>query len=178
MQKLKIPITLDVKKAAQHETCYEGIFVLKQLKRLIVNLTADQGNVDVKVQTGKDERGLTFLKGSARVSVSAICQRCSENMCFDLKCDFAYSPVKRGYEEDEENQLPDYYDPLDVNEFGEVSLRDLIEDELLLSLPLIVKHSLQDCSAADREMTWGKIEEVVEEEKPNPFAVLKQLKRN
>ena len=177
MQKLKIPVTLDIKRAAQHETCYEGYIVLAQMKRLTVILASDQGNVDVKLQTGVDPRGLSFLKGQARVSASSICQRCNQNVNIDLLADFAYSPVKIGYDDDVDNQLPDYYEPILINEFGEIGLRDLIEDELILDVPLIAMHDEQDCPAAGKDMTWGKIEEVVEE-KPNPFAVLKQLKRN
>lgn len=177
MQKLKIPVTLDVKKSAQHEISYEGYIVAAELKRLTKSLVSADGDVDVKLQTGTDPRGLNFLKGQVRVSVALTCQRCNENLNIDLESDFAYSPVKIGYEEDEENQLPDYYEPIFINEFGEIALRDLIEDELILDIPLIAMHDEQDCSAAGRNMTWGKIEEVVEE-KPNPFAVLKQLKRN
>lgn len=177
MQKLKIPVTLDIKKAAQHETSYKGIIVLKELKRLTPSLVADQGEVDVEIQTGKDRQGLIFLKGQAQVEVASVCQRCNENMTIDLTATFAYSPVKPGaQDDDEDNQLPDWYDAIEINEFGEVELRKLIEDELMLGLPIIPMHDEQDCPAADRQTSWGKIEEVVEE-KPNPFAVLEQLKR-
>jgi uncharacterized protein len=178
MQKQKIPVTLDVKKAAMHDTCYEGYIVLAQLKRLTSSLGSDEGNVDVKVQTGVDEQGLNFLKGQAQVTISLTCQRCNETMPVDLTTDFAFSPVKIGYVEDEENQLPDHYDPIMINEFGEIGLRDLVEDELILDIPLIAMHDEQDCPATGSNMTWGKIEEEVVEQKPNPFAVLKQLKRN
>lgn len=176
MQKLKIPVTVDIKKAAQHEISYKGYIVLSELKRLTQSLTAVQGDVDVNVETGKDQQGLNFLKGEAQVKVATVCQRCSEDMTLDLTASFAYSPVKPGAQDDEDNQLPDWYDAIEINEFGEVDLRKLIEDELILCLPIIPSHEAQDCPATGREMTWGEIEEV-EEEKPNPFAVLEQLKR-
>jgi uncharacterized protein len=178
MQKLKIPVTLDVRKVAQHQTSYKGYVALAQLKRLTQSLTCTEGDVDVNIQTGIDERGLNFLKGEATVAGQVVCQRCNENMTLDLAAEFAYSPVKAGYEDDEDNQLPEYYEPVQVNEFGEIALRDLIEDELILEVPLITMHDEQDCPAAGRDMSWGEIEEEVVEEKPNPFAVLKQLKRN
>ena len=137
MQKLKIPVTLDVRKAAVHDNRYEGYIVLAQLKRLTASLGTIEGNVDVIVKTGTDDQGLNFLKGEAQVTVKLTCQRCNEDMPVDLTADFAYSPVSIGYEEDEENQLPDHYDPIMVNEFGEIGLRDLIEDELILDIPLI-----------------------------------------
>ncbi|MFT5164325.1 MAG: hypothetical protein ACI9FJ_002926 [Alteromonadaceae bacterium] len=176
MQKLKIPITLDIKKAAQHQTSYSGYVLLTQMKRLTQSLSDNQGDVDVNVQTGKDHQGLLFLKGDAQVKANSVCQRCNESMTIDLTASFAYSPVKAGVLEDEENQLPDWYDTIEINEFGDIELIKLVEDELMLSLPIIPMHDEQDCSAADRQVTWGEIEEV-EEEKPNPFAVLEQLKR-
>ena len=176
MQKLKIPVTLDVRKAATHDTQYEGYMMLKTLKRLTDGLTSDEGDVDVQLQTGIDEQGLAFLKGQAQVTISTVCQRCNENMTIDLQSDFAYSPVKVGFEEDEENPFPEHYEAVEINEFGEVALRELIEDELILSLPLIPKHDGQQCVAQD--LSFGEIEEEIVEEKPNPFAVLQQLKRN
>lgn len=175
-QKLKIPVTLDVKKAAKHETRYQGYIVLNRLKRLTQSLSADQGDIDVDVQTGKDQQGLLFIKGDAQVEAITVCQRCNENMTIDLNTSFAYSPVKAGAENDEDNQLPDWYDAIEINEFGEIDLRKLIEDELILSLPLICMHDEADCPASDRKMSWGEIKEI-KEEKPNPFAVLEQLKR-
>lgn len=178
MQKQKIPVTLDVKKAATHSTRFEGYLMLKTLKRLVESLTSDEGDVDVELQTGIDEQGLNYLKGQATVTISTICQRCNESMKIDLQSDFAFTPVREGFVEDEEYPLPEHYDTVEFNEFGEVLLRQLIEDELILSLPLIPKHDEQDCPASGREMSFGEIEEEIVEEKPNPFAVLQQLKRN
>jgi uncharacterized protein len=178
MQKQKIPVTLDVRKAAVHSTRYEGYVVLAQLKRLTELCVSDKGDVDVVLETGVDPQGLSFLKGQAKTTVEVICQRCNENMSIDLTADFAYSPVSADFVEDEDNPFPEHYEPLVVNEFGEVRLAEIIEDELILDIPLIPKHDEADCSASDMQMSWGEIEEEVEEEKPNPFAVLNQLKRN
>ena len=62
-------------------------------------------------------------------------------------------------------------DELDEN--GEVNLRELVEDELLLAIPLIPRHELEDCQS-DSDSVWGELPE--ELDKPNPFDVLKKLK--
>ena len=178
MDKQKIPVTLDVRKAATHNTSYDGYVVLAKLQRLTDSLVSNEGTVKVKLTTGFDEAGLCFLKGHAETSVVAICQRCNNTMNIDLSVDFAYTPVGMGFVEDEENPLPEHVDPVMVNEFGETSLFDVIEDELILAMPLIPKHLPEDCSVTEQDMSWGKIDEPVEQPKPNPFAVLKQLKRN
>lgn len=160
-----------------HQTRYEGYIVLAQLKRLCEGLDSDLGDVDVVIETGFDPQRLCYIKGQANVEVSMTCQRCNETMSIELSAEFAYTPVASDFEEDEERPLPERYEPVFINEVGEVSVHDMVEDELILDIPLIAKHDEQDCSASGSNMTWGKIEEVVEK-KPNPFAVLKQLKRN
>ena len=50
------------------------------------------------------------------------------------------------------------------------------EDELLLALPTIAMHELDECEAA-RFVNEDKAP-VIEEEKPNPFAVLAKLKKD
>ena len=69
--------------------------------------------------------------------------------------------------------IPSYYDIIELDENGEVNLRELVEEEFLLSIPLIPRHELEDCPAS-ADSVWGELPE--ELEKPNPFDVLKQLK--
>ena len=54
-----------------------------------------------------------------------------------------------------------------------MNLRELVEEELILMIPLIPRHELEDCKAP-ADSVWGELPE--ELEKPNPFDVLKQLK--
>ena len=178
MDKQKIPVTLYVRKAATHNTHFDGYVVLAKLQRLSETLVSDQGQVMVKLVAGFDEAGQCTLTGHAETTVTTVCQRCNETMSIDLSVDFAYTPVSPNFVEDEDNPLADDIDPVMVNEFGEVSLFDIIEDELILAMPLIAKHDPKDCAISGENMTWGKIDEPVEKPKPNPFAVLKQLKRN
>jgi uncharacterized protein len=71
--------------------------------------------------------------------------------------------------------LPEAYEPAEVNEFGEIDLTQLIEDELILALPQIPMHDDDECFMHSSDMSVGVIPEA--EERPNPFAVLKSLKK-
>ena len=116
---------------------------------------------------------MSYFSGTASVSVILTCQRCNQPFEVDITAQFAYAPVssKQGAEE-----LPERYEAIETNEFGEVNLHGLIEDELILAMPLVARHAPEDCSVDRDAMTWGEIEE---DEKPsdNPFAVLQELKR-
>ena len=56
-----------------------------------------------------------------------------------------------------------------------MDLHQILEDELILSLPQVAMHPMDACPRGNMEMTWGEIEPA--DERPNPFAVLEALKR-
>ena len=82
----------------------------------------------------------------------------------------------QGLDDEKTDELPDIYDPVEVNDHGEVNLLQLFEDEMILSLPIVALHAEEDCGTKAKDMSFGKIEPV--DERPNPFAVLKELKRD
>ncbi|CAA2930614.1 hypothetical protein ARSQ2_01747 [Arsenophonus endosymbiont of Bemisia tabaci Q2] len=51
----------------------------------------------------------------------------------------------------------------------------MIEDEIILSLPVIPVHNSERCEVSDADMVFGELPN--EAEKPNPFAVLASLKK-
>jgi uncharacterized protein len=174
MQKVKMPVTIDPVKAAQKRSDYEGIVPLVSLTRLTESLLNPQGDVAVQVECGTDQQGLTVIQGSASCEVSVTCERCGNAMAISLGCNFAYTPVKP--DDDAALELiPERYDVIEKNEHGEINLRQLVEDELILALPLFPMHDEADCTVSAASMSFGDIGP--EPEKPNPFAVLAELKK-
>ena len=100
-------------------------------------------------------------------------ERCNEAFDCPLHVDFCFSPVQ-GQQDAE--ALPEAYDPVEVGDHGEVNLLQLFEDELILSLPIVPFHAEEDCAITSDDMQFGEIEP--EQRQPNPFAVLKELKRD
>lgn len=171
MKNLKLPVTIDPYKSAQRRLECNGYFVSTGLERLLAESGKASEQVNVIVKFDVDEQGLVLITGEASTSVSLTCQRCGENFEQDLMVNnFSFSPVKK---EGDEDRLPSSYDAVELDENGEVNLRDLVEDELLLAIPLIPKHDLKDCSGKT-ESSWGTLPDTLE--KPNPFDVLKQFK--
>ena len=174
MQKVKMPVTIDPVKAAQKRSDYEGFVPLVNLTRLTESLLNPQGEVAVRVECGTDQQGLTVIQGSASCEVSVTCERCSESMTVSLDCNFAYTSVKPGDDAALE-LIPERYDVIEKNEHGEINLRQLVEDELILALPLFPMHDEAVCAVSAALMSFGDIGP--EPEKPNPFAVLAELKK-
>jgi len=170
MQNLKLPITIDPYKSAQRRLECQGVFELSEMNRLLVACESCSGQTKVDVKFDVDELGLVVISGKGSASVMLACQRCTEAFESALDIDFTFSPVK---DADAAAELPSYYDAIELDENGEVNLRELVEDELLLAIPLIPRHNLEDCRAP-ADSVWGELPE--ELDKPNPFDVLKQLK--
>jgi len=170
MKNLKLPITINPFKSSQRNLVCDGYFELSEFDRLCAATEKCSGQMNVKIQFGVDEQGLNTISGIASTTVGLTCQRCNELFEQQLSVDFMLSPVKKAEQVDE---LPSYYDAIELDENGEVNLRELVESELLLAIPLIPKHELDDCQAPANS-TWGELPE--ELDKPNPFDVLKQFK--
>ena len=173
MQKVKIPITLDPGRAAQRGLKYDGVVMFDELSRFEQVVQDTSGEVAVKIHCKKDEQGLTILSGSFKARVTLICQRCNEEFGLDLEQDFAYTPLGKDAESD---HLPDNIDIVELDENGEVNLRQLVEDELILAIPIVPMHDEASCQYSDEAKSFGEIE--AEDEKPNPFDILKQLKKD
>lgn len=175
MQKVRIPVMVSPVKSANKKQTFDGVVPVGTLKRF-QGLLAETSTQDpeVNVEFGIDEQGLSYFSGSATTQVKLVCQRCNEPFAVDITAQFAYAPVTS--QQDAEN-LPERYEAAEVNEYGEINLHGLIEDELILAMPLVAMHEPEDCRVDRDAMTWGEIEEPSEEDSENPFAVLQELKR-
>ena len=173
MQKVKLPHQVEPVKSALKRSDYEGVIATIDMARLMGSVVSSDEWVEVKVQFEKDAQGLTVFHGTLDTAVVLLCQRCNEAFDCPLHVDFCFSPVQ-GQQAAE--ALPEAYDPVEVGDHGEVSLLQLFEDELILSLPIVPFHAEEVCTVTSDDMQFGEIEP--EQKQPNPFAVLKELKRD
>ena len=173
MQKVKLPHQIDPIKSAAKRSDYVGVVATSDMVRLSDIVVSSDEYIHVQVQFTKDQQGLTVFRGSLKTSVSLICQRRNEPFNYELSAEFCFSPVQG---EEAIETLPEAYDPVEVNEHGMVNLLQLFEDELIVSLPLVPRSADSDGTVSKDKMQFGKLEP--EYERPNPFAVLKELKRD
>jgi uncharacterized protein len=174
MQKVKIPRTVDPAKAAQKRLDYDGIIQVSLFKRLAESVEGVKRDAEVSLSFELDEQRLVVISGKANVEVDLECQRCNEVFTHECEVQFTYTPY---YSEKSEEDAPEEYDLVDLNEYGEVDLIQLVEDEFILGLPQVAMHDEADCSVNSDNLVFGEIPEEVVEDKPNPFDVLKDLKR-
>ena len=173
MQKVRIPITVDPVKSAGKQLTYIGLVPGKSLARLQELLAEPCPDVDVSLSFDADEQGMKRIQGEAQVTVVAGCERCGDAMTVPLSCSFIYAPVTK---RQKATDMPEEYEPVELDELGEVNLHALVEDELILAMPVVVKHDERECRVDSNAMQWGEIDESPAA-KANPFAVLQELKR-
>ncbi|MCK3658347.1 hypothetical protein A4G18_06420 [Pasteurellaceae bacterium Pebbles2] len=173
MQKVKLPPTTDPVKDAQRRLDYEGYYVVSQLSRLAGSVVKVLSDAQVRLSFFIDPQKLVVMKGQATVEVELECQRCKEPFVQTLSCDFCYSPVANL---DQADELPEIYEPIEFNEFGEIDLLGIVEDEFILMLPIVPRHSSEHCEVSVAEQVFGALPDELAK-KPNPFAVLASLKQ-
>lgn len=173
MQKVKLPLTVDPVKDAQRRLDYVGYYSANQLTRLAESVSKVLSDAQVTLSFFIDPQKLVVMKGRAQVEVELDCQRCGEPFRQTLECNFCYSPVADSNKIDE---LPEIYEPIEFNEFGEIDLIGAVEDELILTLPIVPMHVSEHCEVSVAEQVFGELPEELAK-KPNPFAVLANLKQ-
>ncbi len=173
MQKVKIPRTVDPVKAAQKRLDYNGIIQVSLLGRLADSVEDVKRDAEVSLSFGLDEQRLVVISGKANIEVGLECQRCNEVFTYLCEVQFTYTPY---FSEKSEQDAPEEYDLVDLNEYGEVDLIQLVEDEFILGLPQVAMHDQTDCRVDSSNLVFGELPIEAEEEKPNPFDVFKSLK--
>lgn len=151
---------------------------LAKLQRLTDSLEDDSGIVEVNLLFTTDEEGKRRLTGTLDTSVKVLCQRCLQQMELELHC--ALDLIVCSSEE-ELQALPETEDGIVMDEEG-LNVLDVIEDELILSLPLVPAHADVNCNSFLNALTQaetdalGKDKNSSIDSRQNPFAVLATLK--
>lgn len=168
----ELPDRVDPFRLCDEARSFEGRLQLAALPRLAGALASPEGQVTYRIDCDRDDERRARIQGSADATLVVTCQRCMGPMHLPVHVDFLLAVVTG---EDEAAQLPDAYDPL-LLEDGQLDLASVIEDELLLALPVAPLHPVEECSEdpADWSLTDMEPETVLTRE--NPFAVLAGLK--
>ena len=163
----QLPQTANFLRQVELNRKLEGVYPLSIFERLAEASLSNEGDVTAKLEFGHSV-GFPCLKGSVSATLLVECQRCLKPMETKVEGSFKFALVNS--EEDFE-LLPEELEPY-LLEGDEQSIVDLVEDELLLSLPMVLTHK-EACSSF---MTEQEKAIKAEKEAAHPFAALKALK--
>ena len=153
----------------QARRLFRGTLPLASCKRLRDSLADGSGEVTYELEFGKDEIGVAHLHVRADATLPLTCQRTLEVFGLPVHVDAKLGLISR---EADEAALPSDYEPL-LTLDGQVSPAEVIEDELILALPVVpLKPGAEDASRV-----WNGTDETPDDDgQENPFAALKKMK--
>ncbi|MCR5885736.1 DUF177 domain-containing protein [Rhizobacter sp. J219] len=169
------PSKLDVEALAKAGETLDGVWPVADLERLAASAVAGAATGEVSWQVQGEHRPMRggqpqvwlHLKADTRVMLE--CQRCLQPVPVEVNAARSFLFVQG------ENAAAE----LDADSEDDVlaltralDLKGLVEDELLLELPLVPRHEI-----CPEPLQVAAEESAEVEEKPNPFAVLASLKR-
>ena len=161
-----LPERVDASRMVQARRSFQGKLPLASFRRLRESLAAAEGEANYDLDFGKDELGVAYLAVRVDADLPLTCQRTLEVYKQPVHIDQRLGLIS---EESEEAALPPGYEPLLIVD-GAMNLADVIEDELILALPVVPLKP-------GAPLEWHD-EGAVEESEPNPFAELAKLKKN
>ncbi|HEX8962170.1 MAG TPA: YceD family protein [Rhodocyclaceae bacterium] len=148
---------------ARHGGSLSGSVAVAELSRLSDQLADQAGSLAFELHGMRDEEGKNLLELRITGSLNLRCQRCLSPMSYPLTVDSKLMLVGAGDEWPDEELEDDRIDAIEASR--ELAVLPLVEDEVLLALPVAPRHEVCGLPA--------KLEA---EPRPSPFAALAKLK--
>ncbi|MDR2001142.1 MAG: YceD family protein [Zoogloeaceae bacterium] len=149
---------------AKAEGRLAGTVQVAKLPRLAQDLADNRGQLDWQAAGNQDQDGKCWLSLSVSGTLTVICQRCLDRLELPVEIGTRLLLVPPGQSWPDDELAEDGFDAVAAEK--EMVLSSLIEDEVLLALPVAPRHEV--CVTPTP---------VVAEHEPSPFAALAKLKR-
>ena len=175
-----LPHTVDVFKLAVQGASLSGQVEVRHLPRLAESVEFVFGEASAELEFFIGDEGFAEVSGSVQGEVALSCQRCLGEMRQVLNGKLALGVVRK---EEDAPRLPKRLEPWLVDS-DSGNLHALIEDELLLMLPIVALHQQEDCepglgfSFGEDEESDDNARDRKANSKTNPFQVLEQFKKS
>lgn len=148
---------------------FEGRLPLSAMTRLQGLLNDTEGDARYTIEFDQDALRVPYVELRIEAQLPLVCQRSLQRFLLPVSLVQRLGLVR---DEADEAALPPDYEALLVPEDGMLHPADLVEDELVLAVPVVPVNP--ESEAVERD--WPAQEE--ELAKANPFAALASLKKN
>lgn len=137
---------------SQRRSVLHGDIELKRFNRLADLLASDVGMVRAELRFHRDSGGWLVVELEYETKVQLLCQRCLEPLEYAIKDKVEVALLES---ESLEKYLPDHYESLVLDE-DRLMPAMLVEDELIISLPLVPRHERpEDCDPLSASVLQG-----------------------
>jgi uncharacterized protein len=162
-----LPERIDVWRAAAQRKIFAGRLRGGQLPRLAGLLAAEDDELAFSLEFGSESLAGPFVEVLIEGALTLTCQRTLRPYRHPVALRVRLGLIR---EEREEAALLPGYEPLLVPADGAIVPRDILEDELMLAMPLIPR---DPAAGGEERVVFGEEDAPAPE---NPFAVLKRLR--
>jgi len=162
-----LPIQIDPLDLAKNQVQLEGCYTTAKLPRLAEYSPSKDANVHVKLGFRQETDTLIKVTGNIDLRLRLVCERCLQPFELDIALEPLFYFDVSGAEPDEEDERDI------VQVIGPVDLKSLVEDEVLLALPMIPMHEPDQCAASDNRYQEEASRQRSDES--HPFAQLAEL---
>jgi len=154
---------------------FEGSVPLASMPRLADALEQPDGDCMFSLAFDRGELDVPYVEVRAQAGLPLLCQRSLQRFVLPVSVVQRLAMVR---EEGQEDALPEGYEALVLDADGAIRPLDLVEDELILAIPVVPV----DPESEPVEGTWPASSQGDGEKdgatRENPFAVLANLKKN
>ena len=169
-----IPSYVDTRKVFQSDGKLTGSISLDRLGRFREVLASSNAEINVELEFSLNRSKQRLITGKVSAKVEVECQRCLEPVQIEFQDNISLALLRK---ESDIAKLDDSLDPWLVEDH-KLSLAELVEEQLLLAMPIVSTHDDLNCLV---RLEYEKAQpNASAAEEPangnNPFAVLKTLK--
>lgn len=168
-----VPEVLDAWRMVAARREFSGRLPLSALERLCALLVDAEGDVAFTLSFDRDALRVPYVELGIEAQLPLLCQRTLQRFVYPVSVVQRLGLLRAGEEEAEvaEAALPEGYEALEVGEDGAIRPIDLVEDELILAIPVVPVAPGSESVERDWPVTAD------EEAQANPFAALAALKK-
>ena len=166
-----LPEILDAWRMVAARRGVEGRLPLSALTRLRDSLVDTQGEVRFALDFDRDSLKVPYVELRIDAELPLTCQRSLQRFLLPVNIVQRLGLIR---DEADEAALPPGYEPLLVPENGQLRTVELVEDELILAVPVVPIMPGTEAVEGD----WPAPEAGPEPERANPFAALSALKKH
>ena len=145
MFKGPLPIRINHRRLVSDNARLEGTIPLERFERLIGLLNNSTGDVRARLEFKRGYKRRGLVTGNLEASVSMICQNCIQPATVAVRAEIRLLVVNS---EAALEALAEADDGIICLE-DQVLLVDLLEDELILSMPMVGRHAEGECAVKD-----------------------------
>jgi uncharacterized protein len=169
----EVPEVLDAWRMVAARRGFTGRLPLSSMPRLRESLAGGEGEVAFALEFDRDELRVPYVELRIDAALPLQCQRTLQPFLFPVRLVQRLGLIASGRDEAvEEAALPPGYEALQVPADGMLRPAELVEDELILAVPVVPV--APGSEAVERD--WPV--QADEEARANPFAALKDMKKH